>query len=195
LFTVCRGKELDVFFILDSSRSVSDSDWQTMKEFVEGMAWGMDITRYNTHVGVITYANKADVPFGLNRYYTRADAAKAISELSRMTGRGADTADALETMRKYSQSNYGGRESAVKVGIVVTAGQSDKPAVTKEEARKSRDDLGFVLFAVGVGEFDFDELEGIVDIPHSETRLFTAFEMNGLSNHERAIVTTACKGW
>lgn len=181
-----------MFFLVDSSSRIKDADYQKVLEFAQLMALGMDIAEAKTRVGVISVADRPAVAFQLNKYFDREDAALAIPKVRRQRGRSNKMAEALIMMQEYNAARYGGRAGALKVGIVITSGPSADMAKTRAEAKKARDN-GYILFAIGADNFDFDELEGIADIPYSETRLFTSYSYKRLSRNVPAVVEEMCR--
>ncbi|KAK7478695.1 hypothetical protein BaRGS_00030080 [Batillaria attramentaria] len=77
------------------------------------------------------------------------------------------------------------RSNALKIAVVVTDGRSSNEAATLAEARRLRN-MGVSVFAVGVGNIDRDELNGIASDPDID-HVFVVGNANALSGIKQSL--------
>ena len=58
---------MDLVFILDASGSVDQDNFQRMKDFVASLVSAIDVDGGVARIGLMTFADKADVMFHLNK--------------------------------------------------------------------------------------------------------------------------------
>jgi len=63
--------EADVVFILDSSGSLDEPNFDHVKDFVSNLVTDLDVDSGSIRVGVVTYSDYAEPRFNLSRYNTR----------------------------------------------------------------------------------------------------------------------------
>ena len=61
---------MDVALVVDSSSSINDEDWQTLKNFLRDLIGRFTVSEDDAHFGATRYASSASVEFALNAYYT-----------------------------------------------------------------------------------------------------------------------------
>ena len=71
-FPVCKDK-LDLVFVLDSSGSVSQSDFQLMLNFTADVVDAMDVSDDGVKVADIVYSSSAQMEFSFADYSTKAE--------------------------------------------------------------------------------------------------------------------------
>ena len=95
LFTATCNKSIaDIIFALDTSASVSMSEFKTMLYFVKKIIQTFDIGQDNVRVGVVTYSGRAVLQFHLNKYSNMNQLLDAISRVKYLAG-STNTADVL----------------------------------------------------------------------------------------------------
>ena len=157
-------------FVLDASTSVTEPNFELMKDFVADFLFIADIDNGNVRVGVIIYSTDDHLEFNLNTYSTKMDVLTAIEDIPYRYG-STNTADALKTMRTemYTAAN-GDRPNVPNICIVVTDGVSNinsrRTIPEAEEARAA----GIHIYAIGIGLTDTTELDGIASKPVEENR-------------------------
>ena len=157
-------------FVLDASTSVTEPNFQLMKDFVTDFLFIADIDGGNVRVGVIIYSTEDHLEFNLNTYNTKVDVLTAIENIPYRYG-STNTADALLTMRSemYTAAN-GDRPNVPNICIVITDGVSNiNSRRTIPEAEQARAD-GIHIYAIGIGLTDTTELDGIASKPVEDNR-------------------------
>nr|KAG5693356.1 hypothetical protein BaRGS_017649 [Batillaria attramentaria] len=168
------------------------------KNFVKDVVDGFTVGSSATQFGMITFANNAQVEFHLNRYTSKSAVKNAVDRVPHTSG-GTNTHLGLQYAAdtSFSTSN-GARSNALKIAVVVTDGRSSNEAATLAEARRLRN-MGVSVFAVGVGNIDRDELNGIASDPDID-HVFVVGNANALSGIKQSLQDKICKaehqnGW
>ncbi|XP_013388832.1 collagen alpha-1(XIV) chain-like, partial [Lingula anatina] len=164
--TDCEIYAGDIVFVLDESGSIKKENWEKVLAFVQDVVQTFDIGPDNTYFGVVTFGNGAQKQFDLQSFPTRDGLVEAIGNIS-YGGGGTDTAKAIDVLRltMFNPKNEkGGRPGIPHIGIVLTDGLSTEREATQQSAKEARDS-GIILFAVGVGHTDYEELRGIASDP------------------------------
>ena len=179
-------------FVLDASTSVTEPNFELMKDFVKDFLYEADIDGGNVRVGVIIYSTRDHVEFQMNTYSTKADVYNAVDEIPWRYG-STNTADALKTMRTdmFTRQN-GDRPDVENICIVVTDGVSNINARrTIPEAEQARGE-GIHIYAIGIGLSDTRELDGIASKPVEENR-FAVQEFTELQDLRHKVFSALCK--
>ena len=193
LFTSgCADANIDLVFVLDASTSVTEPNFELMKDFVKDFLYEADIDSGNVRVGVIIYSTQNHIEFQMNTYKTKTDVYNAIDEIPYRYG-STNTADALKTMREevFTRRN-GDRPGVENICIVVTDGVSNINARrTIPEAEQARA-VGIHIYAIGIGLSDTRELDGIASKPVDENR-FAVQEFSELRDLRHKVFSSLCK--
>ena len=149
--------------MLDASRSIRDGDFNKVLVFVDGVARRLGTSRACTRVGVLTFSGASHVAFHLAESRTAAAISEAIMSVAPPTARGqTNTAAALRALREQMfRRERGDRPGVPNVGVLVTDGFSSvgtEPTLAAATEARRR---GLLLFGVGVGIDDSDELDWI----------------------------------
>lgn len=156
LFVVC-DKELDLIFVLDSSSSLSYGDFERSKQFVTSIIHTLNIGSAKTQVGMIKYSTDVYREFLLNDYDSKHSVVEAVDRMSYVRGK-TYTADALKHSRMMFHEYNGGRDSAEKIVVLITDGESTQEiSEVFEEANKIKNDIGAAVFVIGIGS-DIQEI-------------------------------------
>ncbi|KAL9952145.1 hypothetical protein ACROYT_G039355 [Oculina patagonica] len=156
---LCLGKT-DLAFIVDSSESVSEGDFQEAKNFVWEVISNFEISGNDTRVGVIRYSTQATVIFD---FQFSADnnillLKETIDNIPFVEG-GTKTERALQLAPTDLFSTKGGsRPEVPKILVVVTDGKSEN-ALGVARASMALKQKHVTILAVGIGEeVDMEEL-------------------------------------
>ena len=177
---------MDIAFVLDESSSLSPDQFDIVKEFVkctiESLSFGQ------VEVGLMTFSSSFTTRWWLNQGNKKS---KTLNMLKRVQMRGGSTKtdQALAYLPAYMNK---GRVDAMKIGILVTDGQSDDITATAQNAAKARA-AGITMIAVGIGSYNKKELEGIASKPLSD-HVFGVKDFSGLVNIIKGIMKAMCAG-
>ena len=156
---VCQGKT-DLAFIVDSSGSLGESNFQEAKTFVWAVMENFEISNNDTLVGIIRYSTRASVIFD---FQFSADnnipfLKETIDNIAFAEGE-TKTELALQlALSNLFSAKGGSRPDVPKILVVVTFGRSDNALGVARASMALRDNHVTVL-SVGIGEeVDMEEL-------------------------------------
>ncbi|XP_061187018.1 collagen alpha-1(XIV) chain-like [Saccostrea echinata] len=158
---------MDLVFILDSSTSVGNDNFDKMKAFVKKFLQPANIGCGEVRVGLMTFSTQVTIEFHLNTYYTKAEVFDAIDNVPWRYG-STNTADGLKTMNEemFFKTN-GDRPGVQNICIFMTDGVSNiNYEKTIPEAEKARE-KGIHIYAIGIALKDLREVFGIASQPAS----------------------------
>ena len=90
--------DVDVVFVLDSSASLSATDFDKVKNFTRKVIQGFDIDNGKVKVAVLKYSSVPNLIFGLDNNMNKNDILNAVGQMSYMPGSTA-TSDALQFVK------------------------------------------------------------------------------------------------
>ncbi|XP_008829374.1 cartilage matrix protein [Nannospalax galili] len=165
------GSATDLVFLIDGSKSVRPENFELVKKFINQIVDTLDVSDRLAQVGLVQYSSSVRQEFPLGRFHTKKDIKAAVRNMSYME-KGTMTGAALKYLVDNSFTvSSGARPGAQKVGIVFTDGRSQD--YINDAAQKAKE-LGFKMFAVGVGNAVEDELREIASEPVAEHYFYTA---------------------
>ena len=163
MYTDCAVKT-DLVFVLDSSGSVGETNYESVKNFVAQFTMDMNIGRSENRVGVIIFGNEARVVINLEQYRRRNDLIYAIRSIPYLRGT-TNTPDALCKLVLLVEE---ARDDALHIAVLLTDG---KPTAflnpcnytsTKAAGDKIRNMSNILIYAIGVtNNINDDELDAI----------------------------------
>ncbi|KAK0067184.1 collagen alpha-1(XIV) chain, partial [Biomphalaria pfeifferi] len=191
----CAGAKLDLVFVLDAYTSVTETNFELLKNFVKDFLLDADIDEGNVRVGVVIYNDADYVQFQLNTYAKKADVYNAIDDIPcryRYSLYSTNTADALKTMKSVMfTAGNGDRSDVDNVAVVVTDGVSNiNSRRTVPEAEQARAE-GIHIYAIGIGLTDTKELDGIASKPVDENR-FAVQDFKELRDLRHKVISALC---
>uniref|UniRef100_A0A8C6UMM6 Collagen alpha-1(VII) chain n=1 Tax=Neogobius melanostomus TaxID=47308 RepID=A0A8C6UMM6_9GOBI len=165
--------QADIVFLVDESRSVGQSSFSRVKDFVSSV-----VTYFPENVvgpegvrfGVTVFGDIPRMHIALTDYSSQEEVLKAIRELT-YEGGSRQTGSALTFLVENVFSAAISRDHAPKIAVLITNGRSDDQV---ESAARGVADNGISLFAVGVKGADEAELRRVVSEPRDEHLLFEA---------------------
>ncbi|KAK7116181.1 cartilage matrix protein-like [Littorina saxatilis] len=187
----CSEKVADVVFLLDSSYSIWQYQFQTQLSFLKNMVNSFTIGSNNIRVGVATFSTNVRLDVALNEHMKKHDLQRAIGQLQYMAG-GTRTGDAIRFAHtQMFTPAKGSRPWAAHIAILITDGLSYRPNETSLQASIARS-KGIEMFAIGVGEgVDETELRAIASYPDA-SHVFRVENYGALKHIEKALASKAC---
>ncbi|XP_076986207.1 collagen alpha-4(VI) chain-like [Tamandua tetradactyla] len=180
----------DIVFLVDSSTSIGPQNFWKVKNFLQSVVLGLDISSDHVRVGLAQYNDNIYPAFRLNQYPLKSVVLEQIQNLPYRTG-GTNTGNALEFIRTdYLTEAAGSRakEGVPQIVILVTDGESSDEVL--EVADKLKEG-GVVLYVVGINVQDVQELQKIASEPF-EKFLFNTENFNILQDLSGSILQTLC---
>ena len=166
--SACENKRADVVFIIDSSRSVNTHDYAKVKEFIVDILQFLDIGPDITRVGLLQYGSTVKNEFSLKTFKRKSEVERAVKRMRHLST-GTMTGLAIQYALNIAFSEAEGarplRENVPRVIMIVTDGRPQDSVA--EVAAKARD-TGILIFAIGVGQVDFNTLKAIGSEPHED---------------------------
>ncbi|XP_045416673.1 matrilin-2 isoform X3 [Lemur catta] len=164
----CEDKQADLVFIIDSSRSVNTHDYEKVKEFIVDILQFLDIGPDVTRVGLLQYGSTVKNEFSLKTFKRKIEVERAVRRMRHLST-GTMTGLAIQYALNIAFSEAEGarplRENVPRVIMIVTDGRPQDSVA--EVAAKARD-TGILIFAIGVGQVDFNTLKAIGSEPHED---------------------------
>lgn len=156
---LCLGKT-DLAFMVDSSTSVGESNFQEAKDFVWSVVRNFPISNNDTRVAVIRYSSQADVIFDF-QFSAKNNVPFLKETLDNMEYVGGETKTelALDLARTgLFTEERGSRTKVPKILVVMSNGKSDDAlAVARTSMALKRQEVTVVVVAIG-DEVDLEEL-------------------------------------
>ncbi|XP_066479322.1 matrilin-2 [Tiliqua scincoides] len=164
----CNDKQLDLVFIIDSSRSVRPYDFEKVKEFILTILQFLDISPDVTRVGLIQYGSTVKNEFSLKTFRRKQDVERAVKRMMHLAT-GTMTGLAIQYAVNIAFSEHEGArplsQNVPRVIMIVTDGRPQDPVA--EIAAKARNS-GILIFAIGVGRVDMNTLKSIGSEPYED---------------------------
>ncbi|KAL3865706.1 hypothetical protein ACJMK2_043068 [Sinanodonta woodiana] len=187
----CTGKKADIVFVLDSSASIWEDDFNKQLKFVEKLIENFDIGKHYVQIGVVTYNTNVYKQFDLKDYHNKESMKTAISNIRYNKG-GTETDKAIQYVRDTMFLDVnGGRLGVAKIMIVITDGYSSNTHSTAMEASMAHSQ-GITMFSIGVGSgVKTIELKAMASKP-SEKYVFKVSDYSALDSIRNSLTETAC---
>jgi uncharacterized protein YegL len=131
-------KEVDLVFLLDTSGSVGQGNFNKMLMFVDEVVRAVGFQYDRTRLGIITFSSDARVAFHLGDYKTQRALTKAIMAVPYTSGQ-TNMAAALRKMREDMFVQVGAvrvwNQRASGLGFDITTGHEQEPRVLDKSER------------------------------------------------------------
>ncbi|OWF38639.1 Collagen alpha-6(VI) chain [Mizuhopecten yessoensis] len=187
----CKTSQADVVFILDSSGSEGQNNFQKELQFVSNFVNNVQIGPQNIQVGLVTFSDIVKNEFYLNSFNNKLD---IMTKLQNVSYRGSTTYTelGLQYARQFQfTSRHGARPNATKIAVVLTDGQSHSRPATLSEASRLKQ-IGVKIISVGIGtQVSQEEINGIAS---DSNHAFTVATFDALHTIQSELENTACGG-
>jgi len=152
----------DLIFVVDSSGSIGIDNWRRVLDFINNIIDQVGVAPQGTHVGLVTYGNRAHIQFNLNNF-TDAAQMKAAVSLSKFLDENTNTSGGIATaLRVMFTKENGDRDKAPNIMVIITDGVSTYDNATTIPNAQAAKSANILLVSVGVGNLTSQsELEGI----------------------------------
>ena len=157
------GNDLDLTFVIDSSGSISSSDFAKSKNFVYSVVSNLEIGENKTRVAIINYSTTIKLEAYLNSTFSKNELLLKIQSLQHIAS-STYTGEALTKCNEIYTIANGMRETNAgvsKVIVVVTDGASNGN-VPPGPVSKALQSTGINIVSIGVGSYlNYQELNEI----------------------------------
>ncbi|XP_065920908.1 uncharacterized protein [Dysidea avara] len=183
---------LDLYIVLDSSKSIGRQSYEEAKKFLGDLVSGFTIGKNNVRVGLVIYGSEARLIFGLKHSYNKDEILSSIQSVEYLKSFTA-TGDAIRLMTTTGfTEEHGVRASdraIPRVAIVLTDGESDNGQNVLEAAQSARNQsIEMLAFGIGSG---INESE-LLEIAGSQDRVFRIDTFTNIDD-VRAQITRGCR--
>ncbi|CAF1270233.1 unnamed protein product [Didymodactylos carnosus] len=164
---------LDLFLIVDSSGSLSDTDFQEAKDAMSRIVENLDIEENRVLVTLINYSKdvKVSTTFTLDSAQTKDNIKSEIQKLDQMKD-STSTGDALAKAQDLCSTQCRPFNQAVsRVAVVFTDGESNSGNIKAIPGAQLLKDEYVTIFTVGIGKINPTELQAIASPPVTENYL------------------------
>ena len=166
---------------MDSSGSISSSNFEIMKDFVADVIRALNATRASK-IGVIRFSSSPRIVIPLASTHNLSAQVQAIG----YTSGGTATHTALDLM--VTQLATASAEGAAPIGILLTDGQSNSPARTLEAAARVHA-AGISMYTFGIGNTNPAELQAIASSPFYDYSFYIS-SFNTAEFEQRVLLLT-----
>lgn len=174
-------------FLLDSSGTISDSQWNKIQKFTEELASGLKVNDDGNKGAVVTFSNTAQVAVLCDSTNTLNEFLKEIRNLMRGDVF-TNIIDALRVGLELITSRrclLSANQNVAKTFVLISDGQANFPRNSSLQelysVAKNIRAKGVWIYAISIGENYRFVLENIVDITNHRHRLFDASSYSALS--------------
>ena len=188
----------DIVFLVDSSGSIYEENWPTVREFMKSIVRDYTIGPNNVRIGVAIFADNVQPIFELNTYSTQYEILNAIERIP-FLGTSTNTPAAIRYMRNtmFTAQN-GDRSFAPNAAIIITDGVPRVPNDVNEARRLTLQEAdlarrqGINMFTVGIGpELTTEFLAQIADQP-TNTHVFQVNQVRELETILNQVSAATC---
>ncbi|XP_057595682.1 collagen alpha-4(VI) chain-like [Hippopotamus amphibius kiboko] len=181
----CKKRKADIIFLMDGSESISPKDFEKMKGFMKRVVNQSNIGANEVQIGLLQFSSNPQEEFRLNRYASKVDIHRAISDVKQIN-EGTHTGKALNFTLPFFGSARGGRPSVPQYLIVVTDGIALDDVTIPAKALRDRN---IIIFAIGVGKAKHSQLLEITD---DQSKVYYEENFESLKNLEKEILYKLC---
>lgn len=157
--TGCEDMKSDIMFLVDSSGSIGDANFETMKTFMKSLVGKIQIGANKTQVGVVQFSDYNKEEFQLNTFFTHEEIYAAIDRMSPIN-RNTLTGSALTFVNEYFDLSKGGRPQVRKFLILLTDGQAQDEVGGPAVALRNKSVTIFSVGVYGANRAQLEEISG-----------------------------------
>ncbi|XP_038178664.1 collagen alpha-5(VI) chain [Arvicola amphibius] len=155
----CEDMKSDIMFLVDSSGSIGDVNFETMKTFMKNLVGKIQIGANKTQVGVVQFSDYNKEEFQLNTFFTHKEIYTAIDRMSPIN-RNTLTGSALTFVNEYFDLPKGGRPGVRKFLILLTDGQAQDEVGGPAMALRNKSVTIFSVGVYGANRAQLEEISG-----------------------------------
>ena len=156
----------DLIFVLDSSDSITQI-WPVMRNFIINIVNRIDISPENVRVGLVLFADQAEVEISLGQFGDKNQLVSAISRVQPISG-ATNIRAAMEVTAEQFEKIGADRSGANDIVVILTDAANTAPNQATEQAidRLKRTGEGVYMIPIGVSDdVDIVLLQKLVNNP------------------------------
>ncbi|KAL2084692.1 hypothetical protein ACEWY4_020210 [Coilia grayii] len=164
----CKKMLADVIFLVDSSGSIEQEDYQYMKAFINNTIQRSIIGPDAVQMGLLQFSSLQREECALNSPQTMSDLLSTVNDMQQVGG-GTLTGKALDFTSEYFDVIKGGRPNVPKILIVLTDGESQDPVALPARVLRDKNVIIYSIGVEGANRTQLREISGIADRVYLET--------------------------
>lgn len=180
----------DIVFLVDGSSSIDQSSFQEVRIFLRNIIRALDVGPNKVRIGVAQYSDDPHQEFLLKDHKDKKSLLAAVDNIPHRTG-GTETGKGIDfLLTRYFTKEAGSRASqrVPQIAVVITDGESADDV--KAPAQRLRQN-GVIVFGIGVGQANREELESIANRP-SHLFLFAIDSYQAIQRLTDSLLRTVC---
>ena len=186
------SNDVDVAFVVDSSRRVNEANYRREKNFVKIVAKNLGVSPGGTRAALVLYSSFARIFARFQQYPTFAEFQKIVEQLPHGMGKTKiDQALDLTATQIFPEA----RSDVPKIAIVLTTGTWKNAATNLAETSEYLRNMGVRVLVVGIGrDVSFPELRSMVG---NKGDVFLVRDFSELVLRSKWLSDLSCetKGW
>jgi len=176
---------VDLVFVLDTSGSIGNDDFQFVREFVANVSMALSISSTRSQVAVILYSSNAQIHFNLTMHRNITALNDGIESIPYLGG-GTNTAGALNLLQlSYFDGSLGIRDGYAHYAVVFTDGESNNQNATIDAANSLHSNTDFQVYSVGISGAQNIEL---IAIATESSNVFSASSFAAFQQFSNSII-------
>uniref|UniRef100_A0A3Q0T242 VWFA domain-containing protein n=1 Tax=Amphilophus citrinellus TaxID=61819 RepID=A0A3Q0T242_AMPCI len=179
-----------IVFLVDSSSSIGIANFEEIRQFLRSFISGLDIGPNKVRVGLAQYSNEPYREFLLKDHMDMQSLLAEVDKFQYRTG-GTETGKAIDFLQsEYFTQEAGSRagQRVPQIAVVLTDGDSTDDVEAPAQRLRSQ---GVIIFGIGVGQVNQQELESIVNRPPHHF-LYTIDNYQALQRVKDGLLQTVC---
>nr|XP_015196350.1 PREDICTED: integrin alpha-X-like [Lepisosteus oculatus] len=163
-FQECRDSGLDAVILFDDSQSISDTDFQTMIQFIKDVL--RNFTDPKSQVAVAQYSTNIRTVFSFNTFVSNRNPNSLLRNVPHTQGQTHTPSAIKYVLDNVFTKEQGMRQESKKLLVVITDGKSNDPKEKFENVIPLAESRGIIRYAIGVGkQISKQELKTIASSP------------------------------
>ncbi|XP_037310495.2 collagen alpha-6(VI) chain-like [Pungitius pungitius] len=187
---VCLLVQADIIFLVDTSKSISKTQFKDMQTFMKTVVNQTKVGQENTRFGLLSYSTTPTRHFDLKDHDCKLDVLKGI-DIKNPERDDTYTSRALNFSLEFFDAKYGGRRErgVPQILMVITDGEATDPYDLKKNSDALRK-RGVNVVSIGVKNALKTELEIMADDP---SKVFFVDNFEELSTLYRQMSNIFCR--
>lgn len=187
------SEDADLAFVVDTSGSISDENFQKQKDFIKVLASSFDPILADHQLGLISYSSDTQMEVSFQDKADRKEFEQAVDRIPHTKGRTRlDKALELASTRLFTASG-GTRSGKRKIMIILTDGRQsqDPDTVPLTDAVLPLRQVGVRIYTVAIG--DEVDLKELYQVTERNEDVFPVSDFDDLANMANDIALNTCR--
>jgi Mg-chelatase subunit ChlD len=179
----------DIYFLLDSSDSVGNNNFQTALNFTASIVEEFSSKDSHNRFALLTYSTDVQIVFSLGRY-DKLPVIKNAIKYTRYRPGNTNLAGAFRVVKEIAVNALGDRSDAEDIIFVIADGNGNVDDNLTVQSAEELKKGGARIIPIAVNMNDYKEMEQIAS---AKNDLFKVSNYNSLPSVLEDIVRTTCK--